>query len=114
MSEKITSVDHTIGVLDKLTGVNIETIRYYERIGLLPEAALFPCRGALRSAWKACSAEVAAAQSSIVALRNRVPRRLQDAIGVRVEKILRRAPFAGPGVWCGEPGENFPVREFRA
>ena len=42
MSEKITSVDHTIGVLDKLTGVNIETIRYYERIGLLPGAARSP------------------------------------------------------------------------
>ena len=39
MSEKITSVDHTIGALGKLTGVNIETIRYYERIGLLPGAA---------------------------------------------------------------------------
>ena len=39
MSEKITSVDHTIGALGKLTGVNIETIRYYERIGLLPEPA---------------------------------------------------------------------------
>ena len=37
--EKITSVDHTIGALGKLTGVNIETIRYYERIGLLPGAA---------------------------------------------------------------------------
>jgi Cu(I)-responsive transcriptional regulator len=39
MSEKITSVDHTIGALGKMTGVNIETIRYYERIGLLPGAA---------------------------------------------------------------------------
>ena len=39
MLEKITSVDHTIGALGKLTGVNIETIRYYERIGLLPGAA---------------------------------------------------------------------------
>ncbi len=29
----------TIGTLGKRTGVNIETIRYYERIGLLPEAA---------------------------------------------------------------------------
>ncbi len=27
----------TIGALGKATGVNIETIRYYERIGLLPE-----------------------------------------------------------------------------
>lgn len=27
----------SIGVLGKATGVNIETIRYYERIGLLPE-----------------------------------------------------------------------------
>lgn len=36
MSEK--SEDHvTIGALGKATGVNIETIRYYERIGLLPE-----------------------------------------------------------------------------
>lgn len=26
----------TIGALSKLTGVNIETIRYYEKIGLLP------------------------------------------------------------------------------
>ena len=26
----------TIGVLSELTGVNIETIRYYEKIGLLP------------------------------------------------------------------------------
>ena len=39
MSEKITSVDHTIGALGKLTGVNIETIRYYERIGLMPAPA---------------------------------------------------------------------------
>ena len=39
MVEKITSVDHTNGALGKLTGVNIETIRYYERIGLLPGAA---------------------------------------------------------------------------
>jgi Cu(I)-responsive transcriptional regulator len=29
----------TIGALSRLTGVNIETIRYYERIGLLPGAA---------------------------------------------------------------------------
>jgi Cu(I)-responsive transcriptional regulator len=39
MSDKITSVDHTIGALGKLTGVNIETIRYYERIALLPKPA---------------------------------------------------------------------------
>ena len=26
----------TIGVMSKATGINIETIRYYERIGLLP------------------------------------------------------------------------------
>lgn len=42
MSEKSASGAHTIGVLGKLTGVNIETIRYYERIGLLPEAARTP------------------------------------------------------------------------
>ena len=30
----------TIGALSELTGVNIETIRYYEKIGLLPS----PCR----------------------------------------------------------------------
>jgi DNA-binding transcriptional MerR regulator len=29
----------TIGALAKATGTNIETIRYYERIGLLPAAA---------------------------------------------------------------------------
>ena len=29
----------TIGALSTATGVNIETIRYYERIGLLPEPA---------------------------------------------------------------------------
>ncbi|MEA3277385.1 MAG: helix-turn-helix domain-containing protein [Pseudomonadota bacterium] len=29
----------TIGVLSRETGVNVETIRYYERIGLLPEPA---------------------------------------------------------------------------
>jgi len=29
----------TIGKLSKMTGCNIETIRYYERIGLLPEPA---------------------------------------------------------------------------
>jgi len=29
----------TIGQLGKQTGVNIETIRYYEKIGLLPEPA---------------------------------------------------------------------------
>lgn len=29
--------DMSIGALGKATGVNIETIRYYERIGLLPE-----------------------------------------------------------------------------
>jgi len=28
--------DFTIGVLSERTGVNIETIRYYEKIGLLP------------------------------------------------------------------------------
>ena len=28
---------HTIGRLASLTGVNLETIRYYERIGLMPE-----------------------------------------------------------------------------
>jgi Cu(I)-responsive transcriptional regulator len=39
MSEKTMPVDHTIGTLGKLTGVNIETIRYYERIGLLPKPA---------------------------------------------------------------------------
>ncbi len=27
----------SIGALSKATGCNIETIRYYERIGLLPE-----------------------------------------------------------------------------
>jgi MerR family mercuric resistance operon transcriptional regulator len=39
MSRKDTSsrADHlTIGPLSERTGVNIETIRYYERIGLLP------------------------------------------------------------------------------
>src|SRR3546814_19630126 len=30
---------HAIGTLGKLTGVNVETIRYYERIGLLPRPA---------------------------------------------------------------------------
>jgi MerR family mercuric resistance operon transcriptional regulator len=29
--------DHTIGKLSTSTGVNVETIRYYEKIGLLPE-----------------------------------------------------------------------------
>jgi len=28
--------DYAIGALSRLTGVNIETIRYYERIGMLP------------------------------------------------------------------------------
>ncbi|MDF7774550.1 helix-turn-helix domain-containing protein [Sphingomonas sp. AOB5] len=28
---------HTIGELGRLTGTNVETIRYYERIGLLPK-----------------------------------------------------------------------------
>jgi len=27
---------YTIGALSRLTGVNIETIRYYERVGILP------------------------------------------------------------------------------
>lgn len=31
-----------IGALSKATGVNIETIRYYERIGLLPEPERTP------------------------------------------------------------------------
>jgi DNA-binding transcriptional MerR regulator len=39
MLENSTLSRHTIGTLGKLTGVNIETIRYYERIGLLPEPA---------------------------------------------------------------------------
>jgi Cu(I)-responsive transcriptional regulator len=39
MLENSTPSRHTIGTLGKLTGVNIETIRYYERIGLLPEPA---------------------------------------------------------------------------
>ena len=30
---------HTIGVAAKLSGVNIETIRYYEREGVVPKAA---------------------------------------------------------------------------
>ena len=29
----------SIGQLSELTGVNIETIRYYEKIGLLPPAS---------------------------------------------------------------------------
>ena len=29
--------NHTIEKLSKRTGVNVETIRYYERIGLLPQ-----------------------------------------------------------------------------
>lgn len=32
----------SIGTLSKATGVNIETIRYYERIGLLPEPERTP------------------------------------------------------------------------
>ena len=28
----------TIGALSKRTGVNIETIRFYERVGILPKA----------------------------------------------------------------------------
>jgi MerR family mercuric resistance operon transcriptional regulator len=31
--------DFTIGELARVTGVNFETIRYFERLGLLPEAA---------------------------------------------------------------------------
>src|SRR3546814_5479488 len=34
---KISDDGLTIGAAGKATGVNIETIRYYERIGLLPE-----------------------------------------------------------------------------
>lgn len=37
MTEKSAAVGHTIGPLGRLTGVNIETIRYYERIGLVPK-----------------------------------------------------------------------------
>ena len=33
---KMRAVPATIGALSEGTGVNIETIRYYERIGLLP------------------------------------------------------------------------------
>lgn len=33
------AVDFTIGRLSEQTGVNIETVRYYERIGLLPKPA---------------------------------------------------------------------------
>ncbi len=33
---KMRAVPATIGALSEDTGVNIETIRYYERIGLLP------------------------------------------------------------------------------
>lgn len=36
LSTKTRAVPATIGVLSEGTGVNIETIRYYERIGLLP------------------------------------------------------------------------------
>src|SRR3546814_20390881 len=37
---KIPAVDgHPIGTLVKLTGVNVETSSYYERIGLLPRPA---------------------------------------------------------------------------
>lgn len=34
----------TIGPLSKSTGVHIETIRYYERIGLIPKASRTPGR----------------------------------------------------------------------
>lgn len=34
-----TTPQFTIGVLSRRTGVNIETVRYYERIGLIPEPA---------------------------------------------------------------------------
>lgn len=36
------SHDRTIGKLSKRTGVNIETIRYYEKIGLLPQPPRSP------------------------------------------------------------------------
>jgi MerR family mercuric resistance operon transcriptional regulator len=36
LNTKARAVPTTIGVLSEGTGVNIETIRYYERIGLLP------------------------------------------------------------------------------
>lgn len=39
MAQKSTVRGHSIGALGKLTGVNIETIRYYERIGLLAPPA---------------------------------------------------------------------------
>ena len=39
MVKKSAADGHTIGALGRLTGVNIETIRYYERIGLLPRPA---------------------------------------------------------------------------
>ncbi len=37
MAEKDGTKQKTIGGLSKITGVHIETIRYYERIGLLPK-----------------------------------------------------------------------------
>ncbi len=37
MHKKVTG-RRTIGVLSALSGVNIETIRYYERIGIMPKA----------------------------------------------------------------------------
>ena len=36
------SADITIGMLSSRTGVNIETVRYYEKIGLIPRASRSP------------------------------------------------------------------------
>lgn len=35
--KKMASAGYGIGTLSRRTGVNIETIRYYERIGIMPE-----------------------------------------------------------------------------
>jgi MerR family transcriptional regulator, mercuric resistance operon regulatory protein len=38
--------EFSIGVLARQSGVNIETIRYYERVGVMPKS---PISGALRA-----------------------------------------------------------------
>jgi MerR family mercuric resistance operon transcriptional regulator len=66
----VRSVEIRIGTLARLTGCNIETIRYYERVGLLPPPARSTSRYGLYDAddvrrWFLCEGRASWASHSI-------------------------------------------------
>ena len=80
----------TIGQLAKAAGVAVDTVRYYERIGLLPR------RGSASSGWRRYPEEIL--------IRLRYVREGQ-AVGFTLREIrtLLGLTIAGPPVFC----ENF-------